>query len=901
MIQIGSAAFLGASVERYRLANGLEVLFRQDLDCPVFSYQTWIAAGGADDPAGASGIAHLLEHMMFKETTTLPEGEFSARLEAAGAPDVNAWTWNDETVYLQSLPKGNLDLVAGLEADRLANLNLTESALATELDVVMNERASTVEADPLAVLNEKLWETAFTTHPYRRPVIGWRRDLEGVTLDHCLEFYETFYSPSNVKLIIAGHVDRDEMKRTITKHYAGLAARPVRRAARVDEPTQTAYRTEELAVDAETETLMLGVRVPAAAHDDIPALVLIDRVLFGGRSGRLYRRLVDAGIATNVQAYLPQFASSGIYDITVILRPGKRARDAERIVEKAFQRLAAEPVPQDELDRARNKAKAGVYADFKETRGVGEYLGLFEVATGSFESGPRQLAALDRVDPDRLRAVAARYLVREGTTAIVGVPRNATAPIGSAPTASDAGSHGDAAGAPTGRRSYRRVYRRFYWRDPEATETAGGGRHFVVREPSLPLAQFKAVFDAGTTLDPEGKEGLAYLTARMLARGAGDRPKAAFLDEVEGLGASLDAMAGFERIEIGGETLAETWPAYAALVRDAVSAPRFDAEDFEKLKAETRAHLVDALNHDPVLATIHHERELFRGHRYGRPSLGTPETLARIERDDVVAFHRRHVRERGAVAGASGAIATDETRRWIESVFGALPSDGDPGVPTSVASIPPTAPRGRRVLLVDKPRREQTQVRIGHHGLTLDHPDYPLVELANAAFGGASYQSTLFLEIREKRGWSYDVGSAFKVAKTPHSFTLGFSPSARDVASAITLALDLFGQAVRDPIDSASFDFFRSFVLNSAAFDEDTADKRLAIAIDQAVFGFRRAAYLDAIRHATPDAVRDAASRHWFPSDVLITVLGTASELEAKLAKIPGVTDVEVRAYDQIG
>ena len=191
---LGRTPFLGdEEVERYRFKNGLTLLFVRDTSAPVFSYQTWYRVGARDDTEGISGIAHLFEHMMFKATANRTDGEFMQLLEAAGAPDVNAWTWSDETVYLQSLPRGNLDLIAGLEADRMVNLLVDKATFETERQVVINERRLRVENDPYGLLNERLWNLAFETHPYGRPVIGWRPDLDAITVEDCQAFYRSFY------------------------------------------------------------------------------------------------------------------------------------------------------------------------------------------------------------------------------------------------------------------------------------------------------------------------------------------------------------------------------------------------------------------------------------------------------------------------------------------------------------------------------------------------------------------------------------------------------------------------------------------------------------------------------------------------------------------------------------
>ncbi len=865
-----SIPFLHGHLERLRLDNGLTVLFFEDTRAPVFAFQTWIRAGSRDDPDGRSGLAHLFEHLMFKATATHSEGEFLRRLEAHGSPDVNAWTWNDQTVYLQSLPAGHLDVVAALEADRLRHLALTPETFETERQIVLAERGSQVDTDPYGRLNEQLWNLAFPCHPYGRPVIGWRDDLERIDLDACNAFYRSYYQPSNALLVVVGNAPRDELVAMLERHYAPLPSTPVMRPVPAPEPEQAALRTARVPVDAETEILALGVRIPEANHADQPALWLIDRILFGGRSGRLYRRLVDAGIATDVQAFLPTFAASSLYDITVALRPDARADDAQAVIFEAFESLATTPPTDAELTAARRRLEASVYADWREACGIGEWVGLFEIATGDVQRGLDHLARVRTIDPEAIRDVAARLLRPARATAIIGEPTTGAARVG---------VHG-----PAGRR-------RCHLDD--APPPAGAAPVIALAEPSPPLVRTAVVFDAGSALDPEGKEGLAYVTAAMLTRGTRTRDKRAFLEAIEGFGATVDATAGFERIEIGGDTLAETWPDVLALLHEALVEPAFDADEVARLVEELRARLVDARNDDALVATHWHERTLFAGHPYCRPVCGNAASLSRITREDVVAFHRDRLGATGAVAGVAGAIGADAADR-VRAVLDAL----GPRDPIAWDDPPLAPPVGRRVLLVDKPGRTQTRIRIGHRGVTLADPDYPLLELANTVFGAATYRSTLANEIREQRGWSYDVACGFKVAKRPHAFTIAIAPSPVDALPAINRTLELFKRATGEAPATDDLEAARAFLLGASAFDSDTADKRLRLALDRQVLGFDRDAFLARIAAATADDVVGAMARHFNPHGLWITIVATADDLRSKLERHGGFEAIETVAYD---
>jgi len=430
-----------------------------------------------------------------------------------------------------------------------------------------------------------------------------------------------------------------------------------------------------------------------------------------------------------------------------------------------------------------------------------------------------------------------------------------------------------------------------------ASVTPGGGRVFVTAEPGPPLVRVGIGFHAGSLLDPPGKEGLVHVVSRMLTCGTRSLRKRDLEAAIDGLGGSVKTELGLERLMIWGESLVETWEAFVALLESILAEPVFPEEELGKAKEETKARLVEMRNRDRSLGEAFHERALFGPHPYGRPKLGTAASLDRITRDDVVEIHGRFLGENGALVAVTGPVdaATAEARaRRLLAAAG--PKEKAEFVYPARRPI-----RGRRVLLVDKPERSQTHVQIGHYGITLGDPDFPALDLANTAFGGDNSSAVLYREIREKRGWSYGAESSFKVARQPHSFAMAFAPAVKDTAAAIELSLALFDRFVSDGVDPEALEFSRRYTLGSAAFEIDTPDKRMKLAMDEVIFGFDQEAHLEAIRTLSGSEVDAAIRRHLDPENLLITVVCTAADLRSALERVPGVTAVDVEPYDTLG
>ena len=299
---------LAEPVEAFRLANGLDVVVVKDRRAPVVTHMVWYRNGSADDPVGKSGIAHFLEHLMFKGTERWPAGEFSKIVAGYGGQE-NAFTSFDYTAYFQRVPKEHLRAMMDYEADRMTGLSFDEGVVAPERDVVLEERRMRVDSDPAAQLGEEFSATLFFHHPYGTPIIGWEHEIERLSRDDAFAYYQRFYTPENAILVVAGDTDAAEVRRLAEDTYGRIAARgaaPVR--SRPVEPEPRASRRVQLNDPrVQQPSLRRGWLTPtytAGERDEVLALELVAEILGGGTTSRLYRRLcVEDELAAGASAY----------------------------------------------------------------------------------------------------------------------------------------------------------------------------------------------------------------------------------------------------------------------------------------------------------------------------------------------------------------------------------------------------------------------------------------------------------------------------------------------------------------------------------------------------------------------------------------------------------------------
>ncbi|MBW1879402.1 MAG: insulinase family protein, partial [Deltaproteobacteria bacterium] len=705
----------GLQVHTFVLDNGLTLKVVPDHAAPVVAYQTWIGVGSADEVEGKTGLAHLFEHLMFKGTDGYEDGEFDAQMTALGAEGLNAWTWLDQTVYIEAAPTTALDTVAGLEALRLDGLILDEETFTSEREVVINERRLGVDNSPEGKLDEMVMAEAFTHHPYGWPTLGWMEDLEGMTLEDAQAFYRKWYAPDNATVILVGDVDPAAARAVVERHYGSLRPSGVERHPRPEEPVQAAQRRVEDTFPMSSDLLMVAFKLPPFTHQDIPALLVLDEILTGGQTGRLQRGVRDGGYAAEISAFVYPFRDPSVYTVSLKSRPGVPAAAVEEALWAELARVREAGVSDGELAMGISQWQLYNATQLEEASGKANFLGWSLTHTGSHLDGLKQIEAIDRVTAEDVQRVAGQYLLPERST--VGVlkadePGEVVATEAHEPV------------EPVARVE---VASRALEGPPDAAPGAlvevasKGATLLLAHDATVPVVHFRLRFSTGSAADPQGREGLANLTGRMLLRGTKTHDRTRFEAAFEQLGATAEVEVSADGIMLTGSCLSTSWPTMVELLTEAVAEPAFDPTQVDQLRDEVRNELIGVRDSDYQLANLAVRRFLYGAeHPYGRDARGTLATLDALQPADLTDFHTRYLRSGGALIGLAGAFdagAVDDLRAMLDLI------EGDPA---PVAEVPlPLAPEGRTVVLVDKPDLTQAQVRMGQLGLDQRAGDFP--------------------------------------------------------------------------------------------------------------------------------------------------------------------------------
>lgn len=418
----------GMPVHDEVLDNGLRVLIQEVHTAPLASVWCWYRVGSKDEAPGLTGVSHWVEHMNFKGTTNIPRDKVKGIIEQFGGY-WNGYTWIDQTTYTETAPASALDRMLFIESERMARCLYDPADCESERTVIISELQGG-ENDPDSLLDQELTATAFTAHPYRHPTIGWLPDLETMTRDDLYGHYRRFYVPNNATLVVVGDVDTREAMARVRTHFDGIAPGDVPRRPQTREPEQLAERRVTVSREGTTAYLKLGYHAPALSDADFFPLLVLDAVLTGAkgvnlwasfrgsppqRSARLYRALVNAGLASSVAGGLVPTQQPFLYTISITATDGTPLRAVEDAVLGEIERVRAEGVTAQEVERAKTQLRARLVFENDSITNIAHQLGYFETI-GSWQMVDTLRARIDAVTVEQVISAGSARLAATNRT-----------------------------------------------------------------------------------------------------------------------------------------------------------------------------------------------------------------------------------------------------------------------------------------------------------------------------------------------------------------------------------------------------------------------------------------------------------------------------------------------------
>lgn len=413
----------GASeVREYTLENGLKVILIEEHKAPVVTFQVWYRVGAKDEPAGRSGLSHLLEHMMFKGTPKYGPSVLSRTVQKNGGTD-NAYTTKDYTVYFAMLSSDRVALAVELEADRMQNLTLDPKETASEKSVVMEERRLRYEDDPQNALFEEVMAAAYKVHPYQRPVIGWMSDLQNIEREALFKYYKTYYAPGNAVIVVAGDIDGEEMMKQIRAAFDDVPRGPESESVMSREPDQQGERRVILKREAELPYVLMAYHTPSFPDEDSYALEVLNGILSGGKSARLYQSMVyDKKIALAADADYSGFSKNPyVFFLAATAAPGKDIKDVESALLREIEKIQEIPPSEREVQKAKNQIESSFIMGQDSIFVQAMKYGTFEML-GGWKLIDAYVEGIRNVTPKDVMKAAKKYFHEENRTVGILIP-----------------------------------------------------------------------------------------------------------------------------------------------------------------------------------------------------------------------------------------------------------------------------------------------------------------------------------------------------------------------------------------------------------------------------------------------------------------------------------------------
>lgn len=777
------------------LANGLKVFTSLDNTTPNVSVQVWYGVGSKDDPAGRSGFAHLFEHLMFKATRNMPSETFDRITEDVGGFN-NASTADDFTDYYQVVPANHLERLIWAEADRMSTLVVDEAVFKSERDVVKEELRQRVLASPYGRLMALyLPQASYTTHPYKRPGIGSIEELDAATVDDVRAFHRTYYRPDNASLVVVGNFDEAKLNAWIDQYFGVLKQpdQPLPKVTAKEPPRTKAGVFDGYGPNVPLPAVVLSWQGVAASDPDAPALKVLDTILSGGKSSRLYNSLVyDKQIAVEAfsQADLPQ--DPGMVLVGAIMSNGKTLAEGEAALLAEVKRLRDAPPSAAELSEAKNELLAGALRERETIEGRASAIGYALIVDGDPNAVNTELAELQAVTAADVQRVARKYLAEDRRMTIRYRPESerpkgeTTQIAAAAPPAQSTTYDGpvftlapeaERAKLPPIGEPVQAVLPK-----PAETTLPNGLRVIVARSSDLPLVTADLTIKTGAWADPPGLAGAAGMMAGMLTEGTKTRTAQQIASQVESLGASLSSGGGRESSSVTLNAMPDTLKDAMAIMADVARNPAFAAEELDRQREQALDGLRVAYQQPGSVANFAAAPVIFGGTPFGHASQGTPESLARLKTDDLAKLHAAGFRPDNAVLVLTGDISAEAGFALARDAFGDWKKPATPLAPQPVVT-----PSGKpRAIGIDIPGTGQASVNVLKPAIARGDPDYYPAIVASTVLGGG-YSARLNQEIRIKRGLSYGARAGLSTARTTGSFTASAQTKNESAAEVLDL------------------------------------------------------------------------------------------------------------------
>lgn len=907
--QVSETKEFKVEFEKFKLDNGLQVIFHTDRSDPVVAVALTSHVGSAREIEGRTGFAHLFEHLLFLESENLGKGgldKMSARIGGSGA---NGSTSRDRTNYFQTVPKDALEKMIWAEADKLGFFinTVTDPVLAKEKQVVKNEKRQGVDNQPYGhnfyVIGKNLYPEG---HPYSWDVIGSLEDLQNATLQDVKDFYNRWYVPNNVTLTIAGDFDVAQAKEWINKYFSEI--KRGEDIPKMEKQPVTLSETKKLYYEdnfARVPQLTLTWPGVYQYHPDSYALEVLTTYISKGKKAPLYKVLVeDKKLTDGIDTFQYNSEIAGQIMIQVTAFSDVNLQDVLNGIEEGFAKFEAEGISQADLDRIKAGQETGFYNSLSSVLGKGFQLAQYEIFAGDPGFVNQDVKNILAVTSEDVMRVYNQYIKGKHFVATSFVPReqkalaltdSKLADVVEEPIVEGAEETFDATIAAEYDKtpsSFDRSIEPPYGDSPDVfvplvwkDELSSGIKLFGIENNEVPLVQFQMQISGGMLLENSDKIGVSNLLAGLMTKGTAGKTPEELENEIEKLGASINASSSNENITISGNTLTKNYTKTMALVQEIILEPRWDEKEFDLLKQSTLSQIEREKAQPNSIANKQFNTLIYgENHILSNDILGDETSVNAITIADLKAYYKENISPNITKIHVVGAISKDEVTKSLTE----LNNNWLPITVEFPELTDPVAPVASKVYFYDVPGAKQSVLQFGYPALAATDTDYYPASLLNYRLGGGGFASQLTQQLREDKGYTYGIGSGFNGSNLKGVFEISSSVRSNvtyESSSLIKEILENYGKNY----NANDLEVTKGYMIKSNARAFETLRSKLNMLTNISNYGYAddyAKQREDIVKALTVEDIQALAEKYLKPDKMIYLIVGDAATQLDKLEKL---------------
>ncbi len=865
------------NVRKTVLDNGLTVLTKEVHNAPVVTVQIWYKFGSGQEAPGVNGIAHQLEHLMFKGTRNRPI-QFGRLFSALGS-DSNAFTSYDQTAYYNTAERDKLTALLTLEADRMKNSLIDPQDLASEKRVVISELQG-YENSPEYRLNRAVMMSVFPDHPYRLPIGGTKADVEKFTVEQVREYYQKFYSPDNAVLVIVGDFETPPTLKKVEAIFGKLPKRQYSPHHLITpSPAPTSVPPVKLQEPGGNPLLQIIYPLPQIKQPDIPALEVMDYILTAGKNSYLYQELVESGLANDIYANVASLRAGGWYEILVTGNGNHDLTKIDAAVMKALDKLAKIGVTVQQVEQAKNQLTAAVILNNRDITSQGMQLGNDQITADNYQYTEEHLANIRQVQAADVTNVINKYLQPAARKVGLFEPTKKieTIEISSYSTTTQDNFAPDVAVVPADVKKYLPpvdlLPKTRQQEIPQQLILANGLRILLLPDKTTPTVTLSGHIKAGTEFESDQQGGIASLVANNLMNGTKTKNMRTIAQELEAKGANLDFEAYREGVRIKGSSLAVDLPILLGTLTDVIRNSNFPIKELELSRQQALTSLDSELDDPQKIANRIFVQSVYPK-KHPLHTFPTVESIQQIKREDVIAFKAQHYRPDTTVLALVGNFDVNEVRSLIQAKLGDWQVKGKPatvkypsvGMPKNVVNVNPVVP--------GKP---QAITYMGYTGINRQDRRFYAAMILNQILGGDTLSSRLGAEVRDRQGLTYGIYSNFLTGKNVGTFLIEMQTSPEDAHKAISSTRNLLKQVhqqgvTQQEVETAKRNLISNYNISLA--NPELLSQRMVM---NEVYGLNQIelrSFISKIKQVNVSQVNQAARELLHPDKIVVVTAG---------------------------